>query len=197
MSIYKEQYIVQASLAVVPILSTVYTVAKNIHDSKVSSSVVEMDIDIVSNIAILKCSVKSLYSKRIKVKDAFLFVDQGSERGSFFEFDYLLKHRNNERDCEVSKKCQTLKIKSYKDINSNTEGYFKKLEHLYPSTNLYIDPNEQFSDECSIKLKNGVYRAIFIVTFFDNIDCNCISKQFIIETHSKNLSKTELQKLIV
>ncbi len=75
-------------------------------------------------------------------------------------------------------------IRSYKDINPAGHGLFFELLHLSSATILYLDPNEEFSDDCVAKLEDGVYRAMFVVTF-KNADCNCAMKNFIVDNNDK------------
>jgi len=179
-SIWFSDFLVQALLAMVPILASIYTVTQNYYEKNLSSTRTNISINTHENEVIIACSIKSSHPKRLFVDKAYLFIDYGEQEEELFKFEHLLRHKHGEQSCLIEKKMCANQINCYKDINPSGKGHFFELVHLSSATILYIDPQEEFSDECVIQLPKGVYRAMFIITF-KNADCNCAVSHFFVK----------------
>jgi len=184
-SLWDSDYLITALLAVIPILSSVYTLAQYSYEKNLSSTKTGVNVDVFGSRALITCTLRSSHPKRIFIDKAHLFIDSGEEQNGLYNFKHVLRHEYGEVSCLVEKKMTTGDIRCYQDINPEGNGLFCELPHLSSSTILYVDPNEEFSDDCVVKLQDGVYRAMFVVTF-KNADCNCAMKHFIIDSTASN-----------
>jgi hypothetical protein len=115
------------------------------------------------------------------IDKAFLFIDKGIIDNGIYYFKHIICHEYGEELCVVAKKMESGGIRNYKDINPDGEGLFFEMLHLSAATILYLDINEEFSDDCVFELTEGVYRAMLVITF-KNASCNCSIKSFIINS---------------
>ena len=182
-SLWYKDLLITALLAVIPILSSIYTIAQYNYEKNLSSTKTVVVVDTSGNRAVVTCTLKSFHPKRIFIDKAYLFVDSGKEQNGIYEFKHVLRHEYGDESCLVEKKMTSGGITCYNDINTEGKGLFCELPHLSSSTILYVDPNEEFSDDCVVQLEDGVYRAMFVVTF-KNADCNCAMKHFIIDSNT-------------
>ncbi|MGV8017327.1 MAG: hypothetical protein AB2L26_03945 [Ignavibacteria bacterium] len=179
-SIWYKEHLITSFLAVIPIIISIYTLSQHYYEKNLSSTKTNVLVNSYGNKAIITCTLKSSHPKRLFIDKAYLFIDSGVQMDSVCKFKHVLKHEYGEISCQVEKKMTAGSIRSYKDINPDDNGIFHELSHLSSATILYLDPNEEFSDECVVQLEKGVYRAMFIVTF-KNADCNCAIKHFFID----------------
>lgn len=179
-SIWFRDGLLAATFAVIPIIISAYTVAQSFYEKQLSSTKTNITVQSFGNKAIITCTLQSSHPKRLLIDKAYLFVDTGDFSGEVCKFKHILCHNYGEESCLIAKKMNQNGISTYQDINpDNPKGIFFELVHLSSATILYLDPHEEFSDECVLQLGEGVYRAMFIVTF-KNADCNCATKHFFI-----------------
>ena len=185
-SIWFRANLVTAILGVIPIFISVYTLTQHYYEKQLSSTRTSISVQSFGNKAIITCTLQSSHPKRLLIDKAYLFVDTGTYTDKICKFKHILCHQYGEESCLVEKKMSKNSISTYQDINpDNPNGIFFELLHLSSATILYLDPNEEFSDECVLDLPEGVYRAMFIVTF-KNADCNCATKHFFIGQTNNN-----------
>jgi hypothetical protein len=183
-SFWFTSYLVTALLGVIPVLSFVYAIARHNYEKNLSSTRTGVVVNVCDNRAVITCTLNSSHPKRLFVNKAYLFVDAGKIQGRVYKFEHILRHEYGEVSCLVEKKITAGDITSYQDINPKGEGLFFELRHLSSATILYLDPDEEFSDDCVVELEDGVYRAMFVITF-KNADCNCAMKHFIVGGNKK------------
>lgn len=174
-----DDYLVTCLLGVAPILSLVYTIAKHHYEKNLSSTKTGLVLSVVGTRVVATCTLKSSHPKRLFINRAYLIVDSGEEKDGIFNFKHVLRHEYGELGCLVEKKISAGGINDYTELNPEGRGYVLELQHLSSATILYLDPNEEFSDDCTINLTPGVYRAMFVITF-KNADCNCAMKHFVV-----------------
>ena len=172
-------YFITAFLCTVPILTLVYKYALDSYENNLSSTKTSISVSTVVNNVVVTCTLKSFHPKRLLIDKAYLFVDTGALQDKMYKFKHILHHDYGENSCFIEKKMCAGDITCYRDINSDNDGYFSELKHLSSSTILYLDTDEEFSDDIVLQLEPGVYRAIFVTTF-KNADCNCAIKHFVI-----------------
>lgn len=187
-SLYFKNNLIQALLGCVTVIVSIYTVSQHRYEKNLSSTRTNISVHSFENKAIITCTLKSSHPKRLFIDKAYLFVDlpESVEHdriqnncSKVCKFKHILRHEYGEEACLVEKQMSTGNIKTYNDINPQGNGLFFELMHLSSATILYLDPHEEFSDECVVELAKGVYRAMFIVTF-KNADCNCSIKHFFV-----------------
>jgi hypothetical protein len=184
-SIWYRDHLITAILTVIPLFVTVYTLTQHYYEKQLSSTKTNISVQSFGNKAIINCTLQSSHPKRLFIDKAYLFVDTGNFSGKICNFKHILCHNYGEEGCLVEKKMAQNSISSYLDINpDDSNGIFFELKHLSSATILYLDPHEEFSDECVVELEEGVYRAMFVVTF-KNADCNCAVKHFFIRNNRK------------
>ena len=135
--------------------------------------------------AIITCRIENCSKKRIVPQNIYLMVEAGIEKDTIIEFPYLLKHEEGEFDCVFASLCKKGGFTCLPD--HLLEDCFKaqyrkiiKLKHLSSETIMFIDPGEEFSEDVSLKLNKGIYKATIVWTSV-KADCICGTKQFIIE----------------
>lgn len=192
-SLYFKNNLIQAVLGSITIIVSIYSVAQHRYEKNLSSTKTNINVHSFEDKAIITCTLKSSHPKRLFIDKAYLFVDrpESVENNSIqnncnkvCKFKHILRHEYGEVACLVEKQMTAGNIKSYNDINPDGNGVFFELMHLSSATILYLDPHEEFSDECVVELDRGVYRAMFIVTF-KNADCNCSIKHFFVGENAK------------
>lgn len=183
-SIWFNSYLVTTLVMAAPALTLVYSYAQHNYEKNLSSTRTGIKVDTCGNRVVVTCSLRSSHPKRLFIDKAYLFIDSGDVIGGVYNFSHILKHEYGDAACLVEKKMSSNAIKSYQDINPGKNGYFVELKHLSSATILYLDPKEEFSDDCVVQLESGVYRAMFVTTF-KNADCNCAIKHFIVGAGSE------------
>lgn len=135
--------------------------------------------------AIITCRIENCSKKRIVPQNIYLMVESGVEKDGIVEFPYLLKHEEGEFDCIFASLCKQGGFTCLP--NHLLEECFKtqyrkiiKLRHLSSETIMFIDPGEEFSEDVTLKLSKGIYKATVVWTSVKE-DCICGTKQFIIE----------------
>jgi len=177
--IWFNEILIPSIFSAIPIFISVYTISQHYYEKNLSSTKTSISVNTHEDKAIITCSLKSFHPKRLFIDKAYLFIDSEEPSGKVCKFKHILCHNYGEESCLIEKKMNANTIKNYHDINPDNDGIFFELLHLSSATILYVDPQEEFSDECVTQLTKGVYRAMFVVTF-KNADCNCAIKHFII-----------------
>ncbi|MDR3299302.1 MAG: hypothetical protein LBU43_04705 [Candidatus Accumulibacter sp.] len=146
--------------------------------------------NVQNDIVTIACSFENKSKNRIIPQHFCLFIDEGNYNSQtcFWEFADILCHVNNDGpDCELGKFCKDggsfngsypsnlIKI----EYTGKFHGFYH-LQHLHPKSITYIDPGEYFSEDATVRLKPGVYRAILVATS-KNQDCVCANIQFVVE----------------
>lgn len=143
--------------------------------------------NVQNDLVTITCSFENKSKDRIIPQHFCLFIDEGKYNSTkqFWEFADILCHVNDGLDCELGKFCkdgtfngeypQSLVKTDYK---SCFHGFYH-LQHLSPKSITYIDPGEYFSEDATVSLNPGVYRAILVATA-KNQDCVCANIQFIV-----------------
>jgi hypothetical protein len=177
--IFFKSYFIPAFLCTVPILTLVHKIASDTYEKNLSSTKTSISVSSTTNNVVVTCTLKSFHPKRLFIDKAYLFIDTGILQEKIYKFKHILQHEYGETSCLIEKKMCNGDISCYKDINNESEGYFSELKHLSSSTILYLDTEEEFSDDIVFQLTPGVYRAMFVTTF-KNADCNCAIKHFVV-----------------
>ncbi len=135
--------------------------------------------------AIITCRIENCSKKRIIPQNIYLMVEAGIERDGIIEFPYLLKHEEGEFDCVFASLCKQGGFTCLPDhlLEDSFKAQYRKiikLKHLSSETIMFIDPGEEFSEDVTLKLSKGTYRATIVWTSVKE-DCICGTKQFMIE----------------
>ena len=142
------------------------------------------------HLAIITCSFENKSKNRIYPHNFYLFIDEGQMIGNsnecgFMGFPNVLEHVNNGFDCQLGTICKQGTASCYPKelLPDNYSGVHLsyKLKHLSPKSVTYIDPGECFAEDVTVKLKQGIYRAILVSTA-ENQDCVCANIQFSIDS---------------
>ena len=132
----------------------------------------------------ITCKIENCGSKRIVPQNIYLMVEQGLERDGVIIFPYLLKHEEGEFDCIFADLCKKGGFSCLPEhlLPKEFQGLYRKIvkmQHLSSETILFVDPGEEFSEDITIKLNNGVYKATVVWTSVKE-DCICTTKEFIV-----------------
>lgn len=135
--------------------------------------------------AVITCRIENCSKKRIVPQNIYLMVEAGIEKDGIIEFPYLLKHEEGEFDCVFASLCKhggftCLPEHLLEDGFKTQYRKIIKLKHLSSETIMFIDPGEEFSEDVTLKLNKGIYKATIVWTSVKE-DCICGTKQFIIE----------------
>jgi len=137
----------------------------------------------------ITCSFENKSKNRIYPKNFYLFIDAAKPLTKLgcYEFPNILKHKSGEFDCELGSVCKKDVIKEYPRNIIPPECQhlyhdFYHLRHLSPDSVKFIDPGERFSEDITMLLEDGVYRAILVATA-KNHDCVCAHIQFAVQTN--------------
>lgn len=135
--------------------------------------------------AIVTCRIENCSKKRIVPQNIYLMVEAGIEKEGIIDFPYLLKHEEGEFDCVFASLCKQGGFTCLPDhlLEDNFKAQYRKiikLKHLSSETIMFIDPGEEFSEDVTLKLSKGIYKATIVWTSVKE-DCICGTKQFIIE----------------
>ena len=135
--------------------------------------------------AIVTCRIENCSKKRIVPQNIYLMVEAGIEKDGIIDFPYLLKHEEGEFDCVFASLCKQGGFTCLPDhlLEDNFKAQYRKiikLKHLSSETIMFIDPGEEFSEDVTLKLTKGIYKATIVWTSVKE-DCICGTKQFIIE----------------
>lgn len=153
-----------------------------------------IDTTVEKNDVIISCTVANVGLDRIENMDFYLFIDQPklNTDKQLYEYKHVLKHGYDCRKrkytpfCTLSDECTNGSLCEYPSWlrrSSQDDIYygFKKLDFLSNSSAMYINSGEQFTEDISFNLRNGIYRAILIGRFGKKKKgCVCANKQFII-----------------
>lgn len=137
------------------------------------------------NYAIITCRIENCSKKRIVPQNIYLMIEAGIEKDGIIEFPYLLKHEEGEFDCVFASLCKRGGFTCLPDhlLEESFKAQYRKiikLKHLSSETIMFIDPGEEFSEDVTLKLGKGIYKATIVWTSVKE-DCICGTKQFIIE----------------
>lgn len=137
------------------------------------------------NYAIITCRIENCSKKRIVPQNIYLMIEAGIEKDGIIEFPYLLKHEEGEFDCVFASLCKRGGFTCLPDhlLEDSFKAQYRKiikLKHLSSETIMFIDPGEEFSEDVTLKLGKGIYKATIVWTSVKE-DCICGTKQFIIE----------------
>lgn len=130
------------------------------------------------------CKIENCGSKRIVPQNIYLMVEQGIEKEDVITFPYLLKHEEGEFDCVFANLCKKGGFSCLPEhlLQPEFKGLYRKIikmQHLSSETILFVDPGEEFSEDITMKLKKGVYKATVVWTSVHE-DCICATKEFIV-----------------
>lgn len=137
------------------------------------------------NYAVITCRIENCSKKRIVPQNIYLMVEAGIEKDGIIEFPYLLKHEEGEFDCVFASLCKRGGFTCLPEhlLEDGFKAQYRKiikLKHLSSETIMFIDPGEEFSEDVTLKLNKGIYKATIVWTSVKE-DCICGTKQFIIE----------------
>lgn len=132
----------------------------------------------------ITCKIENCGTKRIVPQNIYLMVEQGKEKDGVVTFPYLLKHEEGEFDCVFANLCKKGGFSQLPDhlLPLEFQGLYRKIEkmkHLSSETILFLDPGEEFSEDITMKLGHGVYKATVVWTSVKE-DCICTTKEFIV-----------------
>lgn len=135
--------------------------------------------------AVITCRIENCSKKRIVPQNIYLMVEAGIEKDGIIEFPYLLKHEEGEFDCVFASLCKRGGFTCLPEhlLEDGFKAQYRKiikLKHLSSETIMFIDPGEEFSEDVTLKLSKGIYKATIVWTSVKE-DCICGTKQFIIE----------------
>lgn len=148
----------------------------------------------------LTCVFENQSKIRILPKHFYLFIDRAPEtsKNGIFYFPNILQHTSlDEFNCELCKICikdtvinefplgiiPSDYVTQYPDCKKTYHGFYQ-LKHLSPDSVTFIDPGESFSEDITLCLDDGVYRAI-LVAVGKNVDCVCTNTQFHVQTRKR------------
>lgn len=130
------------------------------------------------------CRIENCGTKRIVPQNIYLMVEQGLEKDGVITFPYLLKHEEGEFDCIFANLCKKGGFSCFPGhlLPAEFQGLYRKIvkmQHLSSETILFVDPGEEFSEDITVKLGKGVYKATVVWTSVKE-DCICTTKEFIV-----------------
>ena len=145
---------------------------------------ISLDASAKGEYTTITCKIENCGTKRIVPQNIYLMVEQGLDKDGVITFPYLLKHEEGEYYCVFSNLCQKGGLSCLPDHLLPTEfkGLFRtivKMQHLSSETILFVDPGEEFSEDITIKLGKGIYKATVVWTSVKE-DCICATKEFIV-----------------
>ena len=145
---------------------------------------------------VFSCSVQNIGDKEIRLKNTYLFIDQGvyNTVNHSYEFPFLQKKFLGiagiaDEDCIGCDLCKKGIAKYPKDTPHISKFYNESgiipfcecypLYHLSSESILCMAPKETFTEELVVKLEPGVFRAILMcVPDPKTCDCMCCNKCF-------------------
>lgn len=132
----------------------------------------------------ITCKIENCGTKRIVPQNIYLMVEQGLEKDGVITFPYLLKHEEGEFDCVFANLCKKGGFSCLPEhlLPKEYQGLYRKIakmQHLSSETILFVDPGEEFSEDITVKLSKGVYKATVVWTSVKE-DCICTTKEFIV-----------------
>ncbi len=145
---------------------------------------ISIDIKTQGQYSIITCGIENCSKKRIVPQNIYLMVEAGVEKDGMVNFPYLLKHEEGEFDCVFASLCKQGGFTCLPEHLLEPEfkqQYRKiiKLKHLSSETIMFIDPGEEFSEDVTLKLDKGIYKATIVWTSVKE-DCICGTREFII-----------------
>lgn len=185
------QITINELVACLTLLITICTIVFKLTDSIIKKTYtakrkISLDVQVLNNHAIISCRIENCGTKRLVPQNIYLIVENGvyNSEEHYYEFPYILKHEKGEDYCAFSKLCQRNTVQSVPPelIEDRFKKLFRqvvKLKHLSSETILYVDPDEEFSEDMVFKLDNGCYKATVVWTSVKE-ECICTTKEFII-----------------
>lgn len=145
---------------------------------------ISLDTSTKGEYTTVTCKIENCGTKRIVPQNIYLMVEQGLEKDGVITFPYLLKHEEGEFDCVFANLCKKGGFSCLPDHLLLTEfkGLYRKIvkmQHLSSETILFVDPGEEFSEDITMRLGTGVYKATVVWTSVKE-DCICTTKEFIV-----------------
>ncbi len=146
---------------------------------------ISIDAKTQGEYAVVTCRIENCSKKRIIPQNIYLMVEAGVEKDGMIDFPYLLKHEEGEFDCVFASLCKQGGFTCLPNhlLESGFKNQYRKiikLKHLSSETIMFIDPGEEFSEDVTLKLSKGIYKATIVWTSVKE-DCICGTKQFIVE----------------
>lgn len=155
---------------------------------------VNLEIRNFSDVTILSNSIANIGNGEIALGNTYLFVDQGiyNEKKYCYEFPFIQKKFLNmegiaDEDCIAVAQCKLGKpvypifCSHIKHFYEGTDSFYNcyELPHLSSQSILYMAPNEVFTEELTLKLNKGIYRALLVcVPNPESCDCICCNRNF-------------------
>lgn len=145
---------------------------------------ISLDADTKESFTVITCRIENCGTKRIIPQNIYLIVEQGLDKEGRIDFPYLLKHEEGEFDCVLARICKAGGITGIPEhlISSQFSNLYRsivKMQYLSSESILFVDPGEEFSEDVTLKLQKGVYRATVVWTSVKE-DCICTTKEFIV-----------------
>jgi len=143
-----------------------------------------LDATTKGDFTVVTCKIENCGTKRIVPQNIYLMIEQGLEKNGVITFPYLLKHEEGEFDCVFANLCKKGGFSCLPEHLLPTEykGLYRKIikmQHLSSETILFVDPSEEFSEDITVKLSKGVYKATVVWTSVKE-DCICTTKEFVV-----------------
>lgn len=145
---------------------------------------ISLDVNTKGEYTTVTCKIENCGTMRIVPQNIYLMIEQGYEQDDVITFPYLLKHEEGEFDCIFANLCKAGGFTCLPDhlLPTDFKNQYRKIvkmQHLSSETILFVDPGEEFSEDITIKLKEGVYKATVVWTSVKE-DCICTTREFIV-----------------
>jgi len=181
-------WVITALAVIISIMAIAINLIKeSLKDEYSTKHSIKLIANVHSETVIITCSFKNESKNRIYPRNFYLFIDgsRPKDRDGLYEFCNVLEHEVGTFDCELGKKCKDknkiagFPLELYPEEDKNLFHKFYLLKHLSPKSVSFIDPGELFSEDVSMTLDKGIYRAILVCTA-TNHDCVCTNVQFVV-----------------
>lgn len=145
---------------------------------------ISLDVNTKGEYTTVTCKIENCSIRRIVPQNIYLMIEQGLEQNGVITFPYLLKHEEGEFDCVFANLCKSGGFSCLPEhlLPIEFKGLYRKIvkmQHLSSETILFVDPGEEFSEDITIKLGKGVYKATVVWTSVKE-DCICTTREFVV-----------------
>lgn len=171
----------------------IISIANKLVDAQIATKqLISLNINVVGNNVVITSGIENRGQNQIIPIVFYVIVDQLvlNNKSKFYEPSFLLKHEDK-NECKLADLCLTGNDSKIKSCIKRDKGYceVKRLDFLAPDSMLYINPSENFSEDVSLKLSQGVYRVLLIARFYEKklirnkkkIRCICANRNFVLE----------------
>jgi len=181
-------WVITALAVIISVVAIAINLIKeSLKDEYSTKHSIKLIANVYSETVIITCSFKNESKNRIYPRNFYLFIDESKpkDKDGLYEFHNVLEHEVGTLDCELGKKCKDknkitgFPFDLYPEEDKKLFHKFYLLKHLSPNSVSFIDPGEMFSEDVSMTLDKGVYRAILVCTA-TNHDCVCTNVQFVV-----------------